>query len=152
MPDHLDRAIEIAERSAATGGGPFGCVVVAADGSLHEGSNEVVARRDPTAHAEIQAIRAACAAAGTHDLTGAVLYSSARPCPMCFAAIHWAGVESVVYAAASAQAAAAGFGDSWIEEILAGTRRDPVPFVHDPRPGDNAPFDTWAANPDRAEY
>ncbi|WP_291313063.1 nucleoside deaminase [Corynebacterium sp. UBA2622] len=150
--DYLTRAIEIAERSARSGGGPFGCVVVTADGDVFEGRNEVVPASDPTAHAEIQALRAACAAAGSPDLAGATVYASAQPCPMCFAALHWANVSGVVYAAAAGQAAAAGFDDSAIADIAAGRAEDTIPFVHDPRGNDNAPFEAWEHNPDRVEY
>lgn len=152
MSEPLARAVALAVESVEVGGGPFGCVVVTTDGRAFEGRNEVVATRDPSAHAEIQAMRAAGAATGSHDLSGAVLYASGEPCPMCFAAIHWANVESVVYAAESAQAAAAGFDDSWIADIQSGRTADPVPFVHVPRPDSAAPFEAWAAHPDRAEY
>ena len=150
--DHLARAVDIAVDSATSGGGPFGCVVVTADGRAFEGRNEVVALSDPSAHAEIQAVRAACAALGGPDLSGATVYASARPCPMCFAALHWAGVESVVYAATSAQAAGAGFDDAAIADIMAGKAVDPIAFLHAPRDDSDAPFAAWRANPDRAEY
>ncbi|SDL81158.1 guanine deaminase [Corynebacterium mycetoides] len=149
--DHLQRAIEIATESAGSDGGPFGCVIVTERG-VYEGRNDVVARHDPTAHAEIQAIREACRAEGTHDLTGAVLYASGQPCPMCFAAIHWARIDTVLYAATNDQAAAAGFDDSFISEVACGNADGPVAFRHAPQDNDNAPFDAWAANDDRVQY
>jgi len=151
-PDHLGRAIDIAVDSATSGGGPFGCVVVTADGRAFEGRNEVVALCDPSAHAEIQAVRAACAALGEPALPGATVYASAEPCPMCFAALHWAGVESVIFAATPAQAADAGFDDTAISGIATGETVDPIPFVHVPRANSDAPFAAWRSNPDRAEY
>ncbi|WKD57418.1 Guanine deaminase [Corynebacterium capitovis DSM 44611] len=149
--DFLERAVEIATTSASGDGGPFGCVVVTSDGAVYEGRNEVVTRRDPTAHAEIQALRAAAAHHG-HDLSGATLYSSARPCPMCFVAIHWANVERVEFAARSDQAAAAGFDDEWLARVTSGLEASPVQFRYRPLPSDNAPFEAWAANPNRVDY
>ncbi|TVS24338.1 nucleoside deaminase [Corynebacterium sanguinis] len=149
--DHLARAVEIAVESARTGGGPFGCVVVTERG-VYEGHNEVVSRCDPSAHAEVQAIRAAARAQRTHQLSGAVLYASGQPCPMCFAAIRWARIDEVYYAATYAQAADAGFDDSFISDVMVGRVPDPSPFRHVPLAQSNAPFEAWAANSDRVEY
>ncbi len=96
---HLDRAVALAVDSVAHAGGPFGAVVVTADGQVFEGNNRVTQDNDPTAHAEVTAIRRACAALGTFDLTGATLYSSCEPCPMCLASALWARVQAVHYAA-----------------------------------------------------
>ncbi|WP_165164110.1 nucleoside deaminase [Corynebacterium qintianiae] len=150
--DLLQRAIDIATESASTDGGPFGCVVVTSSGGVYEGRNDVVAAVDPTAHAEIQAIRKACCAENTHDLSGAVLYASGEPCPMCFAAIHWAHIDGVYFAATHDQAAAAGFDDSFISDVACGRVADPLPFTHMPNNRDNAPFEAWECNPDRVEY
>jgi len=149
---HLDRAIELATESASTDGGPFGAVVVTASGRVYEGRNTVVSSNDPSAHAEVNAIRAACAAESTHDLSGAVLYASAQPCPMCAAAICWSGIERVEYAATEQQAAAAGFSDTDIAEYLKGTRESPVPFTHQEHSLSDAPFTAFQANPNAVEY
>ncbi|MHA6523062.1 nucleoside deaminase [Tessaracoccus sp. G1721] len=112
MTDHLHRAIDLATANVADGGGPFGAVVVAPDGRSFEGTNRVTSIPDPTAHAEVQAIRAAASGMGTHDLTGCVLYTSCEPCPMCLGAALWARVSRVVFAADRHDAAAAGFDDA----------------------------------------
>lgn len=148
---HLERAVDIAVESARSGGGPFGCVVVTEQG-VYEGHNEVVTGTDPTAHAEIQAIRAAAAAENTHDLSGAVLYASGQPCPMCFAAIHWARIGEVCFAATDDQAAAAGFDDSFIAEVVCGRADGPIPFTHVPLARSNAPYEAWEKNDQRVEY
>lgn len=109
---HLRRAVELS-RVAAPGGGdlPFGAVVVLGDQVIGEARNETATQSDPTAHAEILALRAAGARLGRPDLTGAVLYSSSEPCPMCFAACLWARIERVVHAATVEDAAEHGFED-----------------------------------------
>jgi len=93
-PEPLARAIALAARNVADGGGPFGALVVAPDGREFEGVNRVTRDNDPTAHAEVVAIRAAGAALGTFDLAGCVLYASCEPCPLCLSAALWARVES----------------------------------------------------------
>lgn len=107
-----------------TGGGPFGAVVVKDGEIIGEGMNRVVPNADPTAHAEIVAIRAACAALGTHDLSGAVIISSCEPCPMCLGAIWWSRIGLVVYGNDRADAAAIGFDDADIyAEVAAPPKR-----------------------------
>jgi len=116
---HLRRALTLAKEHSADGHhGPFGAVVVL-DGEVRgEGWNQVVEGADPTAHAEIMAIRDACRALGTHDLEGAVIYCSCEPCPMCLSAIYWARIGTVVYASPGTEASEAGFDDGWILEEL----------------------------------
>ncbi|MCA3302908.1 MAG: nucleoside deaminase [Roseomonas sp.] len=92
----MRRAIALSCQGVETGGGPFGAVVVKDGQIIGEGMNQVVPSADPTAHAEIVAIRAACAALGTHDLAGAVIVSSCEPCPMCLGAIWWSRIGLVV--------------------------------------------------------
>lgn len=104
MTDHhkfMQRAIELAYRTAIVdrAGGPFGCVIVRAGAIIAEGVNRVLAEKDPTCHGEVAAIRAACKALGTHDLSGCTLYTSCEPCPMCYAASWWARIDAVYYAA-----------------------------------------------------
>src|SRR3954471_2394613 len=94
--DYLALAVDIASANVRNAGGPFGAVVVAADGQAFEGVNRVTANNDPTAHAEVVAIRHAAASLGTFDLAGAVLYSSCEPCPMCLASALWARIDRVI--------------------------------------------------------
>ena len=149
----LDRAAELALASVAAGGGPFGAVVVQAGRLVGEGANQVTLARDPTAHAEVQAIRAACRTLGTHDLAGAELYASCEPCPMCLGAIYWAHVGRVVYASDRHDAAAAGFDDLWFYEELArplAERR--VAFEQRANARARAAFEAWLAKPDKQPY
>ncbi len=121
------------------------------------GGNRVVADRDPTAHAELVAIRTAARVLGTHDLSGCVLYASCRPCPMCLTAAWWARVDRVVYAATTEEASAAGFDDErfWAaiaQAAITQPSADPSPLQHLPIPERTEPFAAWAANPDRQPY
>jgi len=117
----LGKAIRLAVVHSASGrNGPFGAVVTRGDEVVGEGWNQVVEFSDPTAHAEIMAIRAASARLGTHDLSDCVLYTSCEPCPLCLAAVYWAHIPRVVYAADRDDAAAAGFDDAKIYGELAG--------------------------------
>ena len=115
----LRRAIELARESVAAGGGPFGAVVVENGEVVAVGRNRVVPGCDPSAHAEIEAIRAACRAKGTHDLSRCELYASCEPCPMCLGAIHWARIGRLRFACTRADAAAAGFDDALLYRELA---------------------------------
>lgn len=117
----LLRAIEIGrDGMLARRGGPFGALIARADGSIvGEGCNRVTSTNDPTAHAEITAIRAACAALDTFVLAGHVLYTSCEPCPMCLAAAYWARLDRIVFAASRTDAAAGGFDDESIYRELA---------------------------------
>lgn len=153
--DHarLARAIDLASASATTDGGPFGAVVVTADGRAFEGTNRVTAASDPTAHAEVTAIRVAGAALATFDLGGCVLYSSCEPCPMCLGAALWARIDRVVFAADRHDAAAAGFDDAaFYEYFEAPERSDAMPVHQHPAPHRTAPFEAWLANVARTAY
>jgi tRNA(Arg) A34 adenosine deaminase TadA len=111
--DLLRRAISLSIAAVHEGlGGPFGAVVVRAGEVIATGQNQVTSSNDPTAHAEIVAIRAACAQLGTFTLTGCEIYSSCEPCPMCFSAIEWARLERLTFAATRGDAADAGFDDA----------------------------------------
>ena len=150
---HLTRALDLASASATTDGGPFGAVVVAADGRVFEGTNRVTAANDPTAHAEVTAIREAAAGLGTFDLSGCVLYSSCEPCPMCLGAALWARIDRVVFAADRHDAAAAGFDDAaFYEYFEAPDRRDAMPVRQHPIAQRTAPFEAWLANGARTAY
>jgi guanine deaminase len=152
---YLERAIAAGrEGMRAHRGGPFGAVVVAPNGAVvGEGCNRVTSANDPTAHAEITAIRAACAALGSFLLEGCTLYTSCEPCPMCLAAAYWAHVDAIVYGASRADAAAAGFDDAFLYEEIGRPledRRIPMRRLL----GDPAAtlFDEWRAMTDRTAY
>ena len=153
--EYLARAVNLATANVARDGGPFGAVIVTADGRVFEGVNRVTANNDPTAHAEVTAIRAAGAGLGTYDLSGAVLYSSCEPCPMCLASSLWARLDRVVFAADRHDAARAGFDDAAFYEFfekpaaerplqVARAAADGVPAT--------APFDAWTAAENRTDY
>jgi guanine deaminase len=149
----LREAIEIGVRSASGGGGPFGALVAKDGEVVGRGNNRVVAEHDPTLHAEVVAIREACRALGTHDLSGAVLYASCEPCPMCFGAAWWARVDRIVHAASRADAAAAGFDDAAIyaDVALPAGARTLATVQLLPEEGWR-PFTAWSANPERVPY
>lgn len=151
---YLREAIALARRGVREGaGGPFGALVVRDGAVLGRGWNRVTSTHDPTAHAEIVALREACRAAGSHALPGATVYASCEPCPMCLAALWWGRVARVVFAATREDAAAAGFDDAAIYEELArplGERRLPLtPLLRE----EGLPlFDEWLASPHRVPY
>ncbi|GAA1867754.1 nucleoside deaminase [Myceligenerans crystallogenes] len=149
----LARAVALATENVAGGGGPFGAVVVLDDAEVAAGANDVTGGIDPTAHAEVVAIRRACRALGTHSLAGATLYASCEPCPMCLSAALWARVDRLVFAADRRDAAAAGFDDSLFYDLLSGARQDwptaLVPLRIDVAP---EPFAAWQASGNRREY
>jgi guanine deaminase len=114
-PEFLRRAIALATENVMSGrGGPFGAVIVRKGKIVGEGANSVTATNDPTAHAEVTAIRAAAKALGTFTLAGCELYTSCEPCPMCLAASHWARLDAVYYGASAEDAAKAGFDDAFL--------------------------------------
>lgn len=150
----LRRAIELSRQGMESNqGGPFGAVVVLDGEIIGEGWNRVVSSNDPTAHAEVTAIRNATAAVGRFDLSGATIYASCEPCPMCLAAIHWARIGRIVYAAACSDAASIGFDDG---EIFDELRRAPDQrrVVAEQALQDEAAqvMRDWAAKPDRTPY
>jgi guanine deaminase len=116
--DFLVRAIQLAKDGIKRGGGPFGAVVVRNGEIISEAINRVVYSKDPTAHAEILAIRQASKTLGTHSLGDCVLYTSCEPCPMCLGAIYWSGIKTVFFAADRQDAAAAGFSDKYIYDEI----------------------------------
>jgi tRNA(Arg) A34 adenosine deaminase TadA len=153
-PEFMRQAIAAALEGVRTGqGGPFGAVVARGDEVLAAACNRVLSRNDPTAHAEIEAIRAACARLGTFELAGCEIYATCEPCPMCLAAAHWARVERVVHACGRKDAASAGFDDELLYEEISkpvGERRlELVPFLRD----EALPlFRTWLDREDRVPY
>lgn len=116
---YIKKAIELADKNVDEGGGPFGAVIVRDGQIIAEASNRVTLQNDPTAHAEIVAIRSAGEKLGTFDLSGCVIYASCEPCPMCLGAIYWSRISEVYYASDRKDAENAGFDDSLIYDELA---------------------------------
>jgi guanine deaminase len=149
----LARTIELATENVANGGGPFGALIVRDGELVAEGQNRVTASLDPTAHAEVVAIRAACQAIGDFSLTGATLYTSCEPCPLCLSAALWARVDRVVYAADRDDAARGGFDDREFYELFARDRSTWELPVDSVRPENaSAPFDAWLEHEHRTDY
>lgn len=149
----LQVVVERATTNVAEGGGPFAALVVRGDVVVADGVNRVTRDVDPTAHAEVVAIRTACRALGTHVLTGTVLVSSCEPCPLCLAAALWARVDGVVYVADRDDAARGGFDDRAFFELFDRPRDTwELPVRQVQRPDATSPFDAWLAKADRAHY
>ena len=149
----LGLAIAEAMAGATAGkGGPFGAVVVKDGTVIATASNAVVANNDPTAHAEVQAIRAACAALGSFQLDGCDIYASCEPCPMCLGAILWARPRAVYFAATRVQAAEAGFDDAVFYQALTGAAAIPLVREKVEHADANAPFTAYARLPGRIRY
>jgi guanine deaminase len=150
----LARAVRLAREGSERGeGGPFGAVIVCEGKIIGEGWNRVVVSRDPTAHAEIVAIRTACAAVDRFHLPNSTLYASSEPCPMCLAAAYWARIERIVFANSRAEAAAIGFCD---DELYCELNRPfsarSIVMEHHPIPDALLPLQRWSGNPDRTPY
>lgn len=130
--DYMQKAIDIGQKGMRIGaGGPFGAIVVRNGEILSEAHNGVFAYNDPTAHAEVQAIRAACQKIDHYQLEGATLYTTCEPCPMCLGAIYWARPDRVVYACTRDDAAEAGFDDAFIyRELLLPLEQRTIPLTH----------------------
>ena len=150
----MRRAIALARTGMDGGqGGPFGCVVVKDGSIIGEGSNQVTSTNDPSAHAEIVAIRAACRALKDFQLTGCEIYTTCEPCPMCMGAIYWARPSKVYYACSRQDAADAGFDDSMIYEELAAPadkRKIPMSCIA-PALGSKL-FDEWIDKSNKTRY
>jgi len=152
-PEHMARAVALAERSIAKGGGPFGAVVVHRGAVLCEATNQVVRDHDPTAHAEIRALRLAATALGDHVLTGCTVYSSCEPCPMCLGALFWARVDRVWFAATRADAADAGFDDEALyRELATPLEARSLPIACRDHELGRAPFRAWKSAPTKTPY
>jgi tRNA(Arg) A34 adenosine deaminase TadA len=150
----LERAIALAELGMRAGqGGPFGAVIVRGNQILAEGQNQVTSAHDPTAHAEVCAIRAACKAMGDFSLAGAEIYSSCEPCPMCLSAIYWARLDTLYFAASREDAAEIGFDDAFLyrEIPLAPTERR-LPSVQALRDEARAMMLPWKQIPSERRY
>lgn len=150
----LKMAIKLAQKSAKEGlGGPFGAVIVKNGKVIAKAHNTVVPSSDPTAHAEVNAIREACKKLKNFELKDCIIYASAEPCPMCLGAIYWARPKSLYYAADKKLAAKAGFDDSFIyKEIALPKSKRKIKTTKVNLPSDNAPFEAWAKNTTKTEY
>ncbi len=146
-------AIALSEQSVAMGGGPFGAVVVRDGTIIGRGHNSVTLDNDPTAHAEIVAIRDACRASGDFRLEGCELYVNCEPCPMCLAAAYWAHLERIFYAGATTDAAAGGFDDAAIyQQVCTPAPQRRIALVQLLRDEAMAAFAAWRGKADRIDY
>ena len=150
----MRRAIDLAIDNVRTErGGPFGAVIVRDGTIVAESANEVVSTNDPTAHAEVTAIRQACRRLGTFRLDGCEIYCSCEPCPMCLGAIHWARISRIHYAATAADASAAGFDDSFIYRELERPHAQRAIAMHQMMRDESLrAFEAWATSEGRQEY
>lgn len=149
----MARAIELSERNVENGGGPFGAVIVRDGSIVAEGVNRVTALNDPTAHAEVSAIRKACAELGTFKLDGCTIYTSCEPCPMCLSAIYWAGIRKIYFANTREDAKRIGFDDSFIyDQIPLAPSRRTVPSEEMMRAEALQAFRLWERKEDKVEY
>ncbi len=149
----MRRAIALSEESVANGGGPFGAVI-AKDGEIvAEASNQVAINSDPTAHAEVSAIREACRLLGRFDLSGCSIYTSCEPCPMCLGAIYWARLDKIYYANDRKDAARIGFDDEFIyEELALGMDERSKPSAVLLREEAKKAFGLWEQKEDKTKY
>jgi guanine deaminase len=151
--DWLRQCVDLATKNVADGGGPFGALVVRDGEIIATGVNQVIPTLDPTAHAEVVAIRRACKTLNTFKLDGCVLVSSCEPCPMCLASSLWARVDRVVYAADRHDAAKAGFDDRAFYDLFEKPRNTwHIPIAQLSDVDGFAPFAAWLERPDRTEY
>lgn len=153
-PEFLRRAIELAVQNVVVaGGGPFAAVIVRDGKIVGQGVNTVTATNDPTAHGEVNAIRAACKALGIFTLAGCELYTSCEPCPMCLAACYWARLDAVYYGASAADAARAGFDDAFLYGEFRKEQADrALPARQLLAIEAWASFAAWLASPDKVDY
>lgn len=149
----MRKAIELSIKSVRNGGGPFGAVIAREGKIIAEGSNGVTIYNDPTAHAEVTAIRKACEKLGTFDLTGCEIYTSCEPCPMCLGAIYWAHLDKIYYANDRKDAADIGFDDDFIYqeiEVKPQYRKKPSEILM--REEGLEAFRIWNKKTDKIEY
>lgn len=149
----LKRAVDLAEEGIRRGCGPFAAVITKNNEVISESSNEVVLSADPTAHAEILAIRKASGLLKTHILKDCTIYSSCEPCPMCLGAIYWAGIRKVIYASDRLEAAKAGFSDNFIyDEIMLDPSERSITFIHHTDADGERVFKKWNDFEEKIQY
>lgn len=152
-PRLMAMATKLSYDNIDKGGGPFGAVIVKGDEVISTGANSVTLLNDPTAHAEVLAIRNACAQLKDFRLTDCIVYSSCEPCPMCLSALYWAGVKKIFFANTKEDAAAIDFSDNFIYEELARKREyRHLPAIHVDGTGAIKAFEKWAAKSDKTPY
>jgi guanine deaminase len=153
-PIFMKKAIELATENVISGaGGPFGAVIVRNGEIVATGVNRVTALNDPTAHAEIVAIRAACAKLADFQLTGCHIYTSCEPCPMCLAALYWSRCEAIFFGNSAADAAAAGFDDSFLyDEVSRPIEQRKIPTTRMLGKEAIESFNAWCTQLDKIEY
>ncbi len=153
-PIFMEEAIALATENVTSGrGGPFGAVIVRDGRIVASGANLVTATNDPTAHAEVTAIRNACASLGTFSLAGCAIYTSCEPCPMCLSAIYWSRCDAIFYGNTAADAAAAGFDDAFLyEEVKRPLDRRSIPTANLLRERAISSFDVWRNHAGRIDY
>ena len=151
---YIQQAVRLSrEKMLEHQGGPFAAIIIKDDEVVGEGWNNVTSHSDPTAHAEISAIRDACRRLGTFSLEGAVMYTSCEPCPMCLAAAYWAHISRIYYANTTDDASAIGFDDGYLyEELARPAANRSLPCERVASEEARAVFDEWAAMPDKTEY
>lgn len=152
--EFIEKAVELSQSGMSNSvGGPFGCVIVKDGKIIAEGSNSVTSTNDPTAHAEVVAIRNACKNLGTYQLDGCILYTSCEPCPMCLGAIYWARPDKVYYANTRQDAADIGFDDEFIyKEIPLTDQQRQIPFIHVKSDAALQVFRIWSEKQDKTLY
>ncbi len=152
--EFLQQAIDLAVKNARSGeGGPYGAVIVKDNQLIAASGNKVTSNIDPTAHAEVMAIRLACQKLNDFQLQGCILYSSCEPCPMCLGAIYWARLAKVYFACSRHDAAAANFDDSFIyDEIAILPHERSIAMLHLSLPNAMQPFNIWAEKNDKVLY
>mgnify|MGYP006103031655 CR=1 FL=1 len=151
--DFMQRAIELSLNSANNNGGPFGCVITKENKIIAEGSNKVTLSNDPTAHAEVVAIREACKKLNTFILTGCDLYTSCEPCPMCLSAIYWSHIDNIFYANTRDDAKNIDFDDSLIySEISKKIEDRKIPMKQISREEALKVFEIWTQKTDKIKY
>ena len=149
----MQLAIRLSEENVQNGGGPFGAVIARDGEVVATGVNRVTASNDPTAHAEVNAIRSACSRLATFKLSGCTVYSSCEPCPMCLSALYWAGVSKIFYANTKDDAKAIDFDDSFIYNQLSLPRdRRAIPSRQMMHNEAQRAFDMWRKKPDKTVY
>ena len=147
------KAIQLSVKNVESGGGPFGAVIVKDGKEIASGSNQVTKKKDPTAHAEVTAIRKAAKKLNDFNLSGCEIYTSCEPCPMCLSAIYWARIDKVYYANTKADAKAIGFDDSFIyEQLELPEKKRSIPVVKMLRDEAIKAFQIWQETEDKTEY
>lgn len=149
----MQQAIDLSIENVANGGGPFGAVIVKDNKVVAAGVNRVTANNDPTAHAEVSAIRAACQKVGSFKLEGCTIYTSCEPCPMCLSAIYWAGLSRICFANTKKDAEDIDFSDKFIyEEIERPVGKRSIPTEQFMRDEALQAFRDWEEKTDKIEY